>query len=281
MDLINHQNLDKLLKEALDEDIGKYDLTSIATIDESLSCQFSFVNRTPIVLSGIEVSKKIFALIDTNIEFNTHFSDRDEIKNNANIITGSGNARKILLAERVALNFLQHLCGIATLTKQFVDAVNHTNAKILDTRKTTPMLRELEKYAVRCGGGYNHRLRLDDGVLIKDNHIAVNGSIRKAVENARKHTPSLTKIEVECDTLEQVEEALDAKADIIMLDNMSINQLKEAVTSINGQAIAEASGNVNLQTVKAIAETGVDCISIGKLTHSAPNSDIGLDITIY
>jgi nicotinate-nucleotide pyrophosphorylase (carboxylating) len=175
---------------------------------------------------------------------------------------------------------LQHLSGIATLTGQYVERVVGTHARILDTRKTLPGLRGLQKYAVQTGGGTNHRLRLDDGVLIKDNHISVCGSITEAVKRARAGAPFLTRIEVECDTLEQVQEAIQAKADVIMLDNMTTAQLREAVEMVNGQALLEASGNVSLETVRDIAETGVDFISVGKLTHSAPSADIGLDIVM-
>ncbi|MCH2037807.1 MAG: carboxylating nicotinate-nucleotide diphosphorylase [Rickettsiales bacterium] len=279
MHLVNDQKLDKLLREALEEDIGKYDLTSISTIDESLECHFSLINRHDITLSGIMISKSVFEMVDPDIECEVKFEDGNSVSAKSTLIKGYGNARNVLLAERVALNFIQHLTGIATLTKRYVDTIDHTQAKILDTRKTTPLLRELEKYAVRCGGGYNHRLRLDDGVLIKDNHIAVNGSIFNAVERARKATPSLTRIEVECDTLEHVYHALEAKADVIMLDNMSLNDMRKSVSIVNGKALIEASGNMSLETVKAVAETGVDFISVGKLTHSAPNADIGLDIT--
>jgi nicotinate-nucleotide pyrophosphorylase (carboxylating) len=186
----------------------------------------------------------------------------------------------VLTAERVALNFVQRLSGVATLTRQFVDAVAGTTARIADTRKTTPGLRVLEKYAVRCGGGSNHRFALDDMILVKDNHIALCGGITPAVERARANIGHSVKIEVECDTLDQVREAADARADIILLDNMTPEQLREAVAIIDGRALSEASGGVNLQTVAAIAQSGVDIISVGALTHSARALDLGLDIEL-
>jgi nicotinate-nucleotide pyrophosphorylase (carboxylating) len=205
-------------------------------------------------------------------------SDGDRVRPGALLATVTGPARGLLSAERVALNFVQRLSGVATLTMAFVVSVAGTGAKIVDTRKTTPGLRQLEKYAVRCGGGVNHRIGLQDAVLIKDNHIAAGGGIGATVHRARNCAPHTMRIEVECKTLAQVEEALAAGPDIILLDNMDTDMLREAVRRIGGQAITEASGGVNLQTVRAIAETGVDLISVGALTHSAPALDISLDI---
>jgi len=192
----------------------------------------------------------------------------------------NGNARAILAAERTALNFLARFCAVATLTRQYVQAVAGTNAIILDTRKTIPGFRMLDKYAVRIGGARNHRMRLDDGILIKDNHIAIYGSIEAAIQQARENAPSLVKIEVECDNLEQVQAAANAQADVILLDNMTYEQMRTAVEMVNGACKLEASGNMSLERVREVAETGVDFISVGRLTHSANNVDIGMDIKL-
>ena len=215
--------------------------------------------------------------LDEHVSFELHHHDGEFVKAGSTIASIKGNARAILSGERVALNYLGQLSGIATLTHMFHQEVKHTKAKICDTRKTTPGLRLFEKYAVLCGGGQNHRFGLDDAVLIKDNHIVVAGSVSKAVQSAQSAVGHMVKIEVEVDTLDQLSEALDASADIVLLDNMSNEDLRQAVTIIDGRAVAEASGGVNLQTIKGIAETGVDLISIGALTHSAPNLYLALD----
>ncbi|MCI5167843.1 MAG: carboxylating nicotinate-nucleotide diphosphorylase, partial [Candidatus Electrothrix sp. GM3_4] len=209
--------------------------------------------------------------------FSQATADGQQVDSGEALVTVSGSVRSLLRGERVALNLIQRLCAIATLTRQYVNAVQGLKVNIVDTRKTTPGLRMLEKYAVRVGGGRNHRYSLSDGVLIKDNHIAACGSLRRAVEKARAAVPHTIAIEVETDTLEQVQECLECNVPIIMLDNMDLNTMRQAVTMINGKALVEASGGVNLGTVRGIAETGVNIISVGALTHSARSCDIGLD----
>lgn len=280
MELLDFMAIDAHIERALEEDIGQYDLTSIATVDSNAECEFRMVTRQDMVMAGFFMPEMVIAKISDRIEIRAMIGDGELVKAGTVLYDGKGAARDILLAERVMLNYLQHLTGVATITRQYVEAVSHTKAKILDTRKTTPLYRMLEKYAVRCGGGQNHRLRLDDGVLIKDNHIAVSGGIKQAVERCRRLSPALTKIEIECDTLEQVQESLQAGVDVIMLDNMDIASLTKAVQIIDRRVTTEASGNVSLDTVADIANTGVDAISVGAITHSAPNIDIGLDIAI-
>jgi len=214
----------------------------------------------------------------SSIEYKIHINDSQCAHPGDVIISGTGLAREVLMLERVCLNYLQHLSGISTLTEAFVKKTHNTKAKIFDTRKTTPLHRQLQKYAVTCGGGHNHRLCLDSSILIKDNHIAICGGIQIALQKAKQNQPHYTKIEIECDTLEQVRIAASEGADIIMLDNMSLEQIREAIEIIQDRTIIEASGNVSLETVEALAQTGVDMISVGKITHSAPAVDIGLDI---
>lgn len=272
------QEIDRIVTTALMEDLGKGDITSNLTIPASAQASFVMVNREPVVVCGVEIVARVFHYVDQTVQLSFPRQDGDKVIKGTTLVSGKGNARSILAAERVALNIMQRMCGIATLTSQYVEAVKGTRAKILDTRKTTPGLRELEKYAVRIGGGYNHRFRLDDGVLIKDNHISIAGGVMKAVALAKAGTPSLTKIEVECDTLAQVKEALAAEADVIMLDNMSVDEIHQAVSMVNDKILLEVSGNVSLETVKELAATGVNYISVGKLTHSVKSADIGLDI---
>jgi nicotinate-nucleotide pyrophosphorylase (carboxylating) len=263
----------RAVRAALDEDIGSGDVTSEATIPEKAIATAFMVARQRMVVAGIEFAEAAFQ----GSQLTRHLRDGELAAKGAKLLTIEGNARAILAAERVALNFVQRLSGIATRTKEFAEAIAGTRAEILDTRKTTPGWRKFEKYAVRCGGGKNHRLGLYDMVLIKDNHLAaVGGDIARAVQRARGTYPSL-KIEVEADTLEQVGKAADAGADIILLDNMTTRDLQKAVALVKGRCKTEASGGVTLATVRAIAETGVDYISVGALTHSAPAADIGLD----
>ncbi|MFL4970250.1 MAG: carboxylating nicotinate-nucleotide diphosphorylase [Xanthobacteraceae bacterium] len=261
----------------LAEDIGHGDLTSLAMIDADARGAFHMNARQPLTLAGIEVAAACFRRYDPEIEIEMAAADGQRVGSKARLMTVSGRAQSVLTVERTALNIVQHLSGIATETSRFVDAIAGTRARLIDTRKTTPGLRMLEKHAVVCGGGANHRLGLDGGVLIKDNHIAVAGSIVKAVERARSRVPSLIKIEVECDRLDQVREAVDAGADIILLDNMALEEMREAVRLVNGRIPLEASGGVRFETVRAIAETGVDFISTSKITQAAPAVDIGLD----
>ncbi len=267
-----------IVRDALAEDAADNDITSIATIVSDRSERCSIVARVDGVIAGIPLAREAFRQRNAHASVRSSIKDGQRVSAGAPVLHVSGHARGLLSAERVALNFMQRLSGIATLTHEFVDAVTGTGAKILDTRKTTPGWRRLEKYAVRAGGGLNHRLDLGSAVLIKDNHIAaLDGDIVAAVKRARESAPAGVRVEVECDSLAQVLEALKAKPDVIMLDNMSVPLLREAVGTIDGRAVSEASGGVNLTTVRAIAETGVDWISVGALTHSAKALDLGLD----
>ena len=229
------------------------------------------------VIAGLPLAEAAFRALDPNVTFDIRFHDGDACKPGDMIAKVSGNARALLTAERVALNYLGRLSGIATMTRQYVDAIRGTKARIVDTRKTTPGLRAFEKYAVRCGGGFNHRTGLFDAILIKDNHIVAAGGLSKAIEAARAASGHMVKLEVEVDTLEQLDEVLRHKVDAVLLDNMTPALLAKAVAKIAGKCLAEASGGVNLSTVRQIAETGVDLISAGALTHSAPVLDLGLD----
>lgn len=268
------KEVDRIIKNALLEDVGSGDITSNLVIPGFSKGEYEFVSREEIVLCGVNIAEKVFASVDKKLKFKKFYKDSNKLKKGAVIAKISGNVRSILKGERVALNFMQHLSGISTKTNIFVAEVKGTKAKILDTRKTTPGLRNLEKYAVKCGGGKNHRMRLDDMVLIKDNHIEFAGGIKNAILKAKK---SNLKIEIECDNIAQVKEAVKAGVDIIMLDNMNIENIKKALEIIGSKALVEASGGVNISNVRKIAQTGVDYISIGALTHSAPSVDIGLD----
>lgn len=269
--------LEKLIEHALAEDLGAGDVTSKATIPAESTSEAVMLSKQHLVLAGLEVAREVFEYLDPDIRFTSFTKDGDRIKAGAELAKLSGNTRFLLAGERVALNLLQHLSGIATLTAQYVEKVKGTKAQVLDTRKTLPGLRQLEKYAVRMGGGKNHRMGLYDMILIKDNHIKVAGGITKAIEAARKKAGQL-KIEVETTGIDEVREALAAKADIIMLDNMPLEVMREAVKLVAGRALVEASGNVTLETIRAIAKTGVDLISSGSLTHSAPAADISMKI---
>ena len=274
------------VERALMEDLGRGDITSRSTIRTMARGTGSFLAKQDLVLAGIEVADAVFSWFDVGMQIQSTANDGDEINAGKVFARVSGDAQALLAAERTALNFLQHLSGIATKTKLFVDAIAGTDAYIVDTRKTVPGLRMLEKYAVTCGGGRNHRMGLDDGVLIKDNHIALAGGIAEAVRRARETVGHLHKIEVETATLAQVEEALKANADIIMLDNMTPDQVRECVTVVKAsapeerRALTEASGGITLDNVRAYAEAGVDLISIGAITHSAPAVDISFKIKI-
>lgn len=266
---------------ALAEDIGSGDATTLATVPANATAKALLCAREPLIVAGIEFAESAFKQLSPKIKTEKKFSDGMQANAGDTLLTISGPARAILTAERVALNFVQRLSGVATLTSQFVAAIKGTRAQILDTRKTTPGWRRFEKYAVSCGGGCNHRLGLFDMVLIKDNHLAAlrnekPNAIAAAVARAREKFPKL-KIEVEADTLEQVEQAVNACADFILLDNMDLKQLRMAVKIVRGRVKTEASGGVNLKTVRAIAGTGVDFISVGALTHSARAVDVGLD----
>ncbi len=272
------RSLADLIERALAEDIGNGDVTSDATIRPDASSTAVVLVKQELVLAGLDIAREVFRRVDPEIQFASYARDGERIHAVTEIAKLSGNTRALLAGERVALNMLQHLSGIATLTAKYVERINGLKAEILDTRKTLPGLRRLEKYAVRMGGGKNHRFGLFDGTLIKDNHIKASGGITRAVERARQSAHHLLKIEVETGTLDEVREALNAGADIIMLDNMPIDLMLGAVKLIAGRALIEASGNVTLETVRAIAETGVDFISSGSLTHSAPAADISMKI---
>jgi nicotinate-nucleotide pyrophosphorylase (carboxylating) len=269
--------VNRLVDLWLAEDIGHGDVTSLTMIDAGAQGVFAMNARQPIALAGIEVAAACFRRYDPTIEVEITAQDGDRVQAKTTLLKVKGKARSLLTVERTALNIVQHLSGIATETARWMDEIKGTKAKLIDTRKTTPGLRALQKHAVICGGGANHRLGLDSGVMIKDNHIAVCGSITKAVERARAGAPSLVKIEVECDRLDQVREAVSARADVIMLDNMSLADMREAVKFVNGRIPIEASGGVRFDTVRGIAETGVDFISSSKMIQAAPAVDIGLD----
>jgi len=273
--------VEEAVEAALKEDLGLAgDITSNSIFDEQQSGIATLRSRESGILAGYQFVETTFKKIDPKSEITWHKKDGEPLAPKDIICTIKAPVRTLLTGERVALNFLGHLTGIASLTNNYVQEVSHTKAKIVDTRKTTPGLRFAEKLAVRAGGGENHRFRLDDAILIKDNHIAFAGSISKAIEAAQKSNGHMVKIEVEVDTIEQLKECLIHNIDVVLLDNMSPEQLSEAVKLIDGKLIAEASGGVNLTTVKSIAETGVDIISVGALTHSAKCLDLGLDIDI-
>jgi len=270
------------VKRALDEDLGRAgDVTSSATLPEGIAAKAKLVARKAGTIAGLPCAARAFRTLAPNIRFDAKARDGDSVIAGATLAMIEGPAIAILSGERVALNFLGHLSGIATMTAAYAAKIAHTKAKITDTRKTTPGLRALEKYAVRCGGGVNHRFGLDDAMLIKDNHIAVAGGVGKALDAARAAVGHLVKVEIEVDTLDQLKQVLaNGKADVVLLDNMDTKTLREAVALCNGRIVTEASGGVTLETVATIAEAGVDVISSGALTHSAPSLDVALDIEI-
>ena len=273
---MDYIGLDKLLYSALKEDIGAGDITTLCCIPEENRSEAYFLAKESGVICGIDIAARVFSLVDETISFNSLIKDGDAVSKGYIIATVVGPSRGILSGERVALNLMQRLSGIATATAKAVESVSGTKARIVDTRKSTPGLRVLEKYAVRTGGGHNHRFNLSDGVLIKDNHISAAGGIANAVSAAKSSVPHVMKIEVETETLDEVREALVAGADIIMLDNMSLELMTEAVGLINGRALTEASGNMGEKDLAEVAKTGVDVISIGALTHSVKSLDISL-----
>ncbi|WP_395696716.1 carboxylating nicotinate-nucleotide diphosphorylase [Methylocella sp.] len=270
--------LEPLVRNALLEDLGRAgDVTSDAIAPPDARARAVLAARQKGVIAGLELARIAFELVDPRVSFIVEHDDGAHVAAGARLATLEGPARAILTAERTALNFLSHLSGIATVTASIVAAVSGSNARVVCTRKTTPGLRAVEKYAVRAGGGANHRFGLDDAMLIKDNHVALAGSVGEAVRRAKAAAGHLVKIELEVDTLEQLAEALDQGVDAVLLDNMTPDALREAVTLIDGRAISEASGRITAQTAAAVAATGVDVISVGWLTHSAPILDIGLD----
>lgn len=281
MDALSLDEIRHAVQAALAEDVGSGDVTTLATVPDNLTARGFIFAREPLVVAGVALAETTFKQVSTAISVENRAADGDSVSAGQPLAEVKGPAGAILTAERVALNFLQRLSGVATLTRKFVKAIEGTGATVLDTRKTTPGWRRLEKYAVACGGGANHRMGLFDMVLIKDNHLVAlqdepPNPIGAAVRRARERYPNL-KVEVEADTPEQVQHALEAGADIILLDNMSVEELRTAVHWVNRRAKTEASGGVNLATIRRIAETGVDYISVGALTHSAPAVDIALD----
>ncbi len=269
--------LNRLIDGWLAEDIGQGDLTVQLMIDPAAMARFDMNARETLTVAGIEVAAAVFRRYEPRLSLEPLVQDGQAVAPGTRMMAVRGPAGGILTAERTALNILQRLCGIATETAGYVGLIAGTKARLVDTRKTTPGLRMLEKHAVSCGGALNHRLGLDNGVIIKDNHIAVCGSIAQAVARARRGLPLLTKLEVECDRLEQVEEALAAGADVILLDNMGLEELRRAVRMVGGRVPLEASGGIRLETIRAIAETGVDYISTSRITQAAGAVDIGLD----
>ena len=276
--MLNKLYMEDHIKAALKEDIGYGDITTENLADEKDYLKAELNTRSEGILCGCDVFKTVFHILSDNIKINFHFKDGDKIKKGDKIADISGPAKELLMGERVALNYIQRMSGIATETAKYPAAVSPYPAKIVDTRKTTPNFRMFEKYAVKTGGGALHRFNLSDCAMIKDNHIRLAGSITNAVVKLRKNLSHAHKIEVECDTLEQVKEAVSVHADIIMLDNMPVNKMKEAVKIINHTAIVEASGNVRLETVNEIASTGVDIISSSAIVAKAPTLDLALDI---
>lgn len=273
--------VDQAIETALAEDLGLAgDITTNSTVPADTQATGVIAARQPGVIAGLDLAEAAFLKVDPNIKVTREKHDGDRVATGDVIARLAGPARGLLTAERVALNFLGRLSGIATVTRRYVDAVAGTKTGIADTRKTTPGLRAFEKYAVRCGGGHNHRTGLFDAILIKDNHIVAAGGIAPAIERARAHAGHMVKLEIEVDTLDQLDEVLRHKVDAVLLDNMAPAMLREAVKRIGGRALAEASGGVNFGTVRAIADTGVDLISIGALTHSAPVLDLGLDFDV-
>lgn len=272
--------VDRIIDAALAEDIGAVDLTSEIVIPDGTRATFVLRTREEIVLAGLPVAEAVFRRRAPDCGFAPGAADGDRVARGTVLATVTGPARALLTAERTALNLLSHMSGIATLTRRYVERIAGTRAQLIDTRKTTPGLRAIEKHATTLGGARNHRLDLAGGIMIKDNHISVCGGIAAAVARAKAAAPVLTKVEVECDRLDQVREAVEAGADMLLLDNMTTDMLREAVAIVAGRIPVEASGGVNLDTIRGIAETGVDFISVGRITQGAPAVDIGLDATL-
>jgi nicotinate-nucleotide pyrophosphorylase (carboxylating) len=269
--------MEKIVQNALEEDLGRGDITAAAIVADRVVAEAVFISHSSGIIAGLEVAAAVFRLLDSGVSMDTSVKDGGKIVPETVFARVRGQARALLSAERVALNFLQHLSGIATATSMVVDAVKPYPVRVVDTRKTTPGLRVLEKYAVRVGGGFNHRMGLDDAVLIKDNHLELAGGVAKAIELIRQNVGHMTKIEVEVETLDQVKEALAAGVDVIMLDNMDSQTMKKAVSLIGKRALVEASGNITIANAGEIAATGVDILSLGWITHSAPPLDISME----
>lgn len=278
--MLNLQSLETLLDLAFAEDIGIGDITTEATVPPTQMGVGTLFAKSEGIVAGLPVAERVFAKLDATLAFRALVKDGDAVAVGTSIAEVQGSTKTILMGERIALNFLQRLSGVATLASQFVKAVADYDVKVVDTRKTTPGWRALQKYAVRVGGGHNHRFGLYDGILIKDNHIVGAGGIRNAVQRAREAAPHTAKIEVEVETVEQVNEALDARVDILLLDNMSLDIMQQVVNLVGNHAVTEASGGITLEHVRAVASTGVDIISVGALTHSAMPMDISLNLTL-
>ena len=272
-------SIQHLIEIALKEDIGPGDITTDNLINPQLKGQGIIIAKESLVVAGLNVAKQVFQCLDSEVKFRSEYNDGDVVKNGDTLVNVNGRLRALLTGERTALNFLQHLSGISTLVRSYITELSDKNIRLVDTRKTTPGWRVLEKYAVRVGGAYNHRIGLYDGVLIKDNHIAAFGGIKKAIDHIRTQISHLLKIEVEVSNLDQVKEAIEAKADVIMLDNMTIKQIKEATAFIDKRAVVELSGGITKGDLKSLADTGVDIISVGALTHSARCVDISMQIS--
>lgn len=268
--------VDHLILEALREDISSEDVTTNSVMKEAIKGEVELICKQDGVIAGLDIFKRVFELLDDNVNTEFYCKDGDEVNNGQLLGKVTGDIRVLLSGERVALNYLQRMSGIATYTNQVAKLLNGSKTKLLDTRKTTPNMRIFEKYAVRVGGGYNHRYNLSDGILLKDNHIGAAGSVTKAVQMAKEYAPFVRKIEVEVENMDMVKEAVAAGADIIMLDNMTPQDMKEAVNYINGRAETECSGNVTKENIENLVSIGVDYISSGALTHSAPILDISL-----
>jgi nicotinate-nucleotide pyrophosphorylase (carboxylating) len=275
--LLDPKDVTDFIDRALAEDIGRGDLTTMVTIPEGTRLKVAMVARQPLVVCGMKMAAEVFHRIDPGIGVKVLVEDGTAAPAKTVVARIEGDARAILSAERTALNIVQHLSGISTLVRAYADKVKGCKAVLIDTRKTIPTLRNVAKYASYIGGARNHRIRLDDGVLIKDNHIAAHGSLTATIVAAKRRTPALTVIEVECDTLDQVKEAAEAGVDMILLDNMSAEMMREAVKIVAGRSRIEASGGITLETIRDKAESGVDFISVGRMTQSAPAVDIGLD----
>lgn len=280
MFVFDHPFVTRLITMALEEDLGRGDVTTLATIPPDRHAYGNINAKAELTVAGLPLAQRILALVDGAAELRVLVSEGTVVKKGQVVVEMQGNAAALLIAERTMLNFVQHMSGVATLTRKFVDAIAGTKCKIIDTRKTLAGFRLLDKYAVTQGGGTNHRMGLDDGILIKDNHIAVCGGVGAAVRRARENASSLLRIEVECTTLAEVQEAIDARADIILLDNMTTQQMADAVRWVNDRALLEASGNMSLERVREVAETGVDFISVGALTHSVAAVDLSMSVTV-
>lgn len=272
---MNYLVIDRIIKDAIIEDIPNEDITTNSIIREGRLSTVELLCKEEGIVAGLEVFKRVFYILG-NVEVEFYKNDGDKVYPKEIVAVLRGSTRSLLLGERIALNLLQRMSGIATLTNKFVKEIEHTNAKLLDTRKTTPNLRILEKYSVKIGGGSNHRFNLSDGIMLKDNHISAAGGIKNAVELARNNSSFVRKIEVETENIDMVKEALEAKADIIMLDNMNIELARQAVEIIGNKALTEFSGNVDIKNIKEIAEIGVDYISVGALTHSSKILDFSM-----